>query len=526
MMFSTLSAQGGCPCCFVFGMSAKAGVAKRSAFFAERVDAQPSVGSVARAGRGQPATGTLRLEGGSIVDPRDGSLIENVDVLVRNGVIVAVDKTGEPTHEPDAQRIDAKGKFIVPGYNDMHNHALNEADPSGPLALMLAQGVTGFRQMSGSPALLEARRAGTLPIGKEAPALLEMAGTVLFPFNAATSEGVIAEVRQQKAQGADFIKMGLTNTAVFWTAMEEAKRVGLPILGHLQDGVDAGNASKAGFKCVEHLGPGATIWIGCSTQEDQLREESSKRPMMKAPPVMFPLLLKFIMWRFQTLVINPAAFVAPEDVARMQRAFDTFSDGKCQALAASYVTDGSWQVPTLVRLRHQQLADAPDYETNVDLQYMPEKKIKRWRKVTTKFKGLPQAMRDTYRDAYPMQLTLTKTFAQAGVRMMTGSDGGTLMAPGLSLQEEFVELGKAGLSPLKILQMTTINAAEYLQRTDTMGSVEPGKDADLVLLDANPMESVANLASIAGVVRAGTYHSRADLDALRRRVATARGVLH
>ena len=110
--------------------------------------------------------------------------------------------------------------------------------------------------------------------------------------------------------------------------------------------------------------------------------------------------------------------------------------------------------------------------------------------------------------------------------MMTGSDGGMLMAPGLSLQEEFVELGKAGLSPLKILQMTTTNAAEYLERMDTMGTVEPGKNADLVLLDANPLENVANLASVAGVVRAGTYYSRSDLDALKQRVAAARGVLH
>ena len=526
MLLSTLTAQGGCPCCFAYGMSAKLGVTQRRAFFASAVDASPLQGSAARTDHALPATGLLRLEGGSIINPQDGSLIEDVDVLVSNGVIVALGKAGEPNHDPDEQRIDATGKFIVPGYNDMHNHALNEANPSGALALMLAQGVTGFRQMSGSPDLLEARRAGALPIGKEAPALLEMAGAVLFPFNAATKEAVIAEIQQQKALGADFIKMGLANTDVFWTAMEEAKRVGLPVLGHLQEGVGAGHASKAGFKSVEHLGPGAVIWIDCSTQEDQLRDEVSKRPPIKGPPIMFPLLMKLIMWRFQTMLVNPAAFQAPENVARMQRAFDTFSDEKCRALAAGYVADGSWQVPTLVRIRHQQLADAPDYETNPTLQYMPESKIKRWRKMTKKFKALPAAMRQTYRDAYPRQLKLAKTFADAGVRMMTGSDGGMLMAPGLSLQEEFVELGKAGLSPLKILQMTTINAAEYLERMDTMGTVEPGKNADLVLLDANPLENVANLASVAGVVRAGTYYSKSDLEALKQRVAAARGVLH
>ena len=525
MMFSTLAAQGGCPCCLAFGMAARQGSAKRSAFFASAVEAPSRQGSLARVNQGSAAAGMLWLEGGSIVNPQDGS-IQNMSVLVRNGLILALQSPGEPNPETDAKRIDATGKFVVPGYNDMHNHALNEPNPSGALALMLSQGVTGFRQMSGTPDLLDARRRAALPIGHEAPDLLEMPGAVLFPFTAGTKEAVVAEIQLQKQQGADFVKMGLTSAEVFWAAMQEAKRVGLPVLGHLQDGVGAREASKAGFKSVEHLGPGAAIWIDCSTNEDQLRNESSSRPIMRPPPIKIPLLQQLIMWRLQTLLINPAAFAAPDVVARLQRALDTFSDEKCQALAAGYVADRTWQVPTLVRIRHQQLADAPDYETNPELQYMPEKKVKLWRKVTKKFKALPPAMRNTYRDAYPMQLKLTKAFADAGVSMMTGSDGGTLMAPGLTLQEEFVELSKAGLSSLKILQMTTINAAEYLQRTDAMGTVAPGKNADLVLLEANPLESVDNLARIAGVVRGGEYYSRTDLDALKQRVAANRGVLH
>jgi imidazolonepropionase-like amidohydrolase len=110
--------------------------------------------------------------------------------------------------------------------------------------------------------------------------------------------------------------------------------------------------------------------------------------------------------------------------------------------------------------------------------------------------------------------------------MMSGTDGGWLSAPGLTLRQEFEELHKAGLSPLKILQMTTINPAEYLGRTATMGTVQPGRNADLVLLDANPLEEVANLNAIAGVVRSGNYYSRQDLDALRAKVASGRGYLH
>ena len=183
-------------------------------------------------------------------------------------------------------------------------------------------------------------------------------------------------------------------------------------------------------------------------------------------------------------------------------------------------------MPTLVRLRTQQWADRPEYDADPYLQYMPRAKVKKWRGVTARFKKLPAAMRATYDVAYPKELELTALLAKNGVRMLTGTDGGWLSNPGLTLKEEFAELAKAGLSPLKILQMTTINAAEYLDRAHDMGTVEPGRNADLVLLDANPLEAVGNLHEISGVVRAGTYYSRADLEAMKAKVAASRGYLN
>jgi imidazolonepropionase-like amidohydrolase len=98
-----------------------------------------------------------------------------------------------------------------------------------------------------------------------------------------------------------------------------------------------------------------------------------------------------------------------------------------------------------------------------------------------------------------------------------------MMAPGLTLRQEFGELAKAGLSPLKILQMTTTDPADYLGRRDSMGTVEPGRDADLVVLDANPLDSVENLHQINAVVRAGKHYSAADLAALKAKVAASAG---
>jgi imidazolonepropionase-like amidohydrolase len=83
--------------------------------------------------------------------------------------------------------------------------------------------------------------------------------------------------------------------------------------------------------------------------------------------------------------------------------------------------------------------------------------------------------------------------------------------PGYSLHQEFDELARAGLSPLRVLQTVTLDAAEFLGRTKTRGTVEKGKQADLVVLDQNPIESVDHLHGIAGVVRAARYHPAAEL---------------
>ncbi len=503
--------SAGCPCC-----AYQQPLSGRRLFSRATVNWEWAAGASKRkVAVDSGPTRTLLLDGGTIVDPRDGSTAVNISVRIRNGRIVDVSPRDAGREDSATEVIDAAGRFIVPGYNDMHSHALNLADPSASLALMLAEGVTGFRQMSGSPALLKKRRDNALPIGPAAPALLETPGTVLTPLNSGSSKAVAAEIRRQRDQGADFVKMVMAGPDVFMAAVEEAVAVGIPILGHLQEGVDIVAASQAGFRSVEHLGPGSPLWTACSAIDDELRSEAYARPVIKGPPIKIPLLERIVTWRMQSLLVNPAAFSDPIDVARIQRALDTYSADKAAAVAAELARHGTWQVPTLVRLRSMQFAGAPEYESDESLAYLPAKNIKRWRTVTAKFLALPAEAQKTYQDLYPRQLSLVKLFADNGVRMMTGTDGGSMMAPGLTLRQEFGELAKAGFSPLKILQMSTINPAQYLGREDTMGTVEPGRSADLVVLDANPLDNVENLHRINAVVRAGTHYSAAQLAALK-----------
>lgn len=465
----------------------------------------------------QPAP-RLRIEGATIVDPRDGRLVPDMVIETEGGRIVAVARTGTLTASPSIRRIDARGTFVVPGYNNMHVHALDR-DRTGALALMLADGTTGMRQMSGTDEDLADRREHRLPLTGDTPALLAMPGPVLIPFNAGSPDEARREVARQKAAGADFIKVAMLGPDAFWAALAASRQAGLPIVGHLQPGIDPARAARAGFRSIEHLGPGDPIWIACSTDRGALFAESAAHPMMKAPPVHIPYLDRFVMWRLQTLLINPAAFAKPADIARLGQAIATYDPARCATLARIFIAHGTWNVPTLVRLRNQYLADDPAYQHDPYLRYMPQSNIDSWREVTRKFAAMPPATRATYRAVYAHALMLTKLFSDLGVPMMTGTDGGGYSSPGQSLHQEFDELARAGIAPLKILQMTTTAPAAFLGRTATMGRVAVGYDADLVLLDGNPVESEANMKRIAGVVRAGHYHGRRNLAAIRARVA-------
>jgi imidazolonepropionase-like amidohydrolase len=473
-----------------------------------------------------PIAGKLRFDDVTIVDTQTGELKPGMSIVTDAGRIVAIAPTESMIAETFVPTIDATGKFAVPGYNNMHVHVLDQENSSALLALMLIQGVTGFRQMSGSPELLEQRRKGTLPIGKDAPALLAMPGSILTPFNAGSVSSANTLIDEEKREGADFIKVGLVSPEVFFAAIAQAKRVGLPALGHLQEGVDAGQASQAGFRTIEHLGPGDSIWIACSTDQARLQADAAAHPAMKALPFRIPSFVeRLVMGHVRKILVNPAAFEKPEDAARLQKALNTYDEEKCRTLAARFVENDTWHVPTLVRLRTQELIDSPEYQTDPALRTMKPDAVKEWREVTDKFDNLPPSMRATFHEAYPRQLALTKLLDRAGVPMMAGTDDGGRV-PGQSLHQEFDELSKAGLSPLKILQMTTLKPAQFLGRTATMGTIDVGKNADMVLLDGDPIKSVQNLHRIHGVVRAGFYYSDTDLNALETRIEAGQGELH
>jgi imidazolonepropionase-like amidohydrolase len=223
----------------------------------------------------------LAFTGVTIVDTHDGHQSAVMTIVIEGGKIAKIERSERIVATGAANTIDARGKFVVPGYLDMHCHPLGSRDDEGSLNMMLAYGITGVRQMSGSPDMLAARRDGRLIPTEAAPALLGMPGMILTPMNAASPDAAATEIRRQKEAGADFIKVVMVPPPTFFAALEEAKRVGLPFAGHIPPGIDVAEATQQGMFAIEHLHGSLEA---CSTEKEALRRAAGDGAP-RLPPV-------------------------------------------------------------------------------------------------------------------------------------------------------------------------------------------------------------------------------------------------
>ncbi|MGA3011322.1 MAG: amidohydrolase family protein [Terracidiphilus sp.] len=459
----------------------------------------------------------LVLSGVTVVDTHTGGLTPDQAVVIVDGRITWIGRKDGIATGGFTQLVKAKGKFLVPGFQDMHAHVIDYPDRDDDLAVMLAYGITGWRQMGAFDSLLQQRKDGKLQLPSDSPELLGMPGDVLLRFNIDTPEKAVAEVDRQKALGADFIKTIDGSPEVFFAALEEARRDGLPFVGHLSPGVDALEASKAGMRSIEHLGPQERLLISCSTDEAMIRDVMARNRPPSFPPNMSKDAIQKMMQLFTAEPMLASLAASPESFSHLQRVVDTYNEEKCRIAAKVFVEHGTWQVPTLIRERTAEFGDDPQYTEDPNLRYVSVVTKQLWGQASLEFTArLTPQDRETLKQLMAVQLKVVKLFDDTGVRMLTGSDfGGIWLVPGFSLHQEFDQLAAAGLSPLRVLQMTTLDGAEFMGLQMTAGSVEVGKDANLVLLDGNPIESVSNLHKINAVVRAGKYYSGVTLQAMK-----------
>jgi imidazolonepropionase-like amidohydrolase len=444
-------------------------------------------------GRGEGSP-TLLITNVTIVSTTDGSLRPNMTVVIEGGRITDVTQTPD-THSrpPTSTRVlDGTGKFVIPGLWDMHVHTFfGDWVPGGrevTLPLLLANGVTGARDMgSDLEPILAARRdveRGAVP----GPRLV-VSGPMLdgpkSPFPAAIAVATPEDGRRAVAmladRGVDFIKIqSLVPRDAYFAIAQECRRRKIPFVGHVPDAVRASEAAEAGQKSFEHL---IGIFEGGSTAkaEDAFVSGGAK---------------------------GPGRFLATYDAAR--------EAALIRRLAARRV----WQCPTLFWERGQWLVDAidPPKDYEADLTFAPAS----WReKSWPKFKA--GILKDLDTDPLPVrekfvrhELEIVARLHRAGVPFLAGTDtpAGVGVVPGFSLHRELERFVAAGFTRLEALQTATVNPAKFLDRLSDLGTVEKGKLADLVLLDANPLEDIRNTRRIAAVVANGRGYSREDLDHL------------
>ncbi|WP_238364533.1 amidohydrolase family protein [Mesobacterium pallidum] len=486
-----------------------------------------AMGAAAGAAQAQNADG-IALRDVSVVDTRTGDIAEARTILLRMGRIEAV-QDGAAAIDPSYRIIEGAGRFVVPGYNDMHVHVLSgdadavtdhdhsggdETGDSAKLDLLLANGVTGFRQMSGSAEVIAAARALNEAIASGAlvaPEALQVTGDI-YLGQAPTPEAARGFVAAQMAAGSDFLKVVGGPREGVLAALTEAEALGFDVAGHLPTALSTADAIDAGWDVFEHLGATPGIMLDCARAGEPIR---ARMTQAANGPVTLP----------PTFLLNPLLYTGARLAPALTGLVGSFDPDMCAAVATRFVAHDVWQVPTLIRLRTMSRGGDAAYRTDANLRFLHPKTRALWEQMGEQFDTeLSPETKAAVTAMYDLQTRVVANMHDAGVKMMAGSDvGGIWLIPGFSLHQEFAELEQAGLSPLSILQMTTFNVGAFLGRPDTVGVVAPGFDADLVVLDANPLESAANMASIAGVFTNGTYLDAADLEAMKSAISSAYG---
>jgi imidazolonepropionase-like amidohydrolase len=383
----------------------------------------------------------LVFTGVTVVDVKDGKLLSGQNVLIVGNRIKAIGPDKKVKIPKDAQIIDAKGKYLIPGMWDMHPHVDQHANQLYPM--FVAHGVTGLREMAqrfpnGTDSfykwqgeVLAGTRVGPRIIGPSADLTYNM--ILRRPEDA---RRIMDSLKAAKVAFIKFHDSQMYSRELFFAIMREARRTGLMVVGHVPRRITNVEASDSGMHSIEHIEENHQCWPN------------------------WPKLLG--------------------DSAT--------ADARCKPMIDAYIKNGTYM---MVGLNGHWLDD----------QYRPDKQTGLW-------EDQKRFVRMLYRMGFR--------------RFITGTDWAPMFAgwdkrfrPGLSAVEDLITYNiDVGLSPLEALQTGTLNPAKALNLTDSLGTVEVGKLADLVLLDGNPLENIRNVLNVRGVMVNGFYYNREQLTAM------------
>jgi imidazolonepropionase-like amidohydrolase len=412
-------------------------------------------------------------------------VLEDRTVLIDDGRIVALGGASEVAVPDGATVVDAAGKYLLPGLGEMHAHVppYDSPDLEPVLDLFLANGVTTLRGVLGEPGQLRLREE--LAGGRRAGPRLYTAGPSLNGNSVRDPAHGAALVDEFHRAGYDLLKIhpGLDRPR-FDAILAAARERDMMVVGHVPAAVGLQHALAQGMSGIEHL-------------DDYVRAlVPDGHPARSADPGFFGLP--------QAEAADPARI--PELVAWSREA-------------------GVWLSPTETLLTSMLGATSAEAMLErAEYAYVDAGEKARWLRSRAELRASPDFDPGAARRYLELRRELLKALHDGGVGILLGSDAPQWFnVPGFSAHRELALMVAAGLSPYEALRTGTINVATHLGAAGRRGTIAPGMDADLVLVEANPLADVAHASRIAGVMVNGRWHDRADLDTRLARVREAAG---
>jgi len=464
------------------------------------------IGAIPEMACAQQDTDLIALQNVTLIDLRSGELRGGQMVVWERSRIVAVGPAATMRTSPQTRVIQGNGRFLLPGLWDMHVHLLLNRSADGPqegmLSSFIAHGVTAVRDMSDtdfsrSAVPLKKRWDWEARAGLRVGPRVVAAGSIAIDgaqdnddskptfLTAATPADARKLVRALVDEGAaDFIKIySRIPRDSYFALMDEASRAGIIAAGHKPLAVSFVEAADAGQKSMEHA-----------------------REMLLDS---FPGAAE--------LQRNPKERNLP--VSRLREILDSHDPQMLRDIFAAMIRNDAYYVPThLTRLFDWKAAERDQaYLNDPRLRLLPAATRARVRADVERTQARVSRPGDAgiYRAFFEKGLEVTRLAHQAGVKIMAGTDAGdSYCFHGSSLHDELAWMVKAGMSPLAVLRAATVVPAEYIGRAKDFGAIEPGKLADMVLLDRNPLVDINNTRSINTVVFNGRLLDRAALDAI------------
>jgi imidazolonepropionase-like amidohydrolase len=409
-------------------------------------------------------------------------------VIVRHGLIDVIGDTKRVKIPQDAQRIDGAGKFLIPGLTDMHVHLFTDDEFPDALAedefrIMVAYGVTTIRLMTGTPEQLILRRKSA---SQEIVAPTIYAASPQFTGRKSSNAHVVtteaearAAVAKSKQDGYDFIKVTTyLKPEVYEAIIDEAQKQNIRVVGHADSRTVGLMRALKARQQIEHLD---------SYLEALLPETAPVKGSVS-----------------DIYLYNPKNW----------ESIDYLDENKIPELARLTVAANPYATPTLhlFKFTFGKGRSADSFKAQPDIRFYPPKVIDFWMGVSKKYlaTAAPIEKREKY---IAIRNKLVKAIYDAGGRIMAGSDTPEwLLLYGYTLHLELVDLRDAGLSNYAALEAATRNPAMFFGTFAQTGTIEKGKRADLVLLDANPLDDVANTQKRSGVMLKGKYYPQAEMN--------------